>query len=85
MRTTLDIDEDILRAAKALAKQQKVSAGQIVSQLLRKALTGEFASSQTSGDIISRKQEITGFRPFTSGKTVVTNDVVNSLRDIEGL
>jgi len=45
MRTTLDIDEDILMAAKTLARQWNLSAGQVVSQLLRKALTDEFSSS----------------------------------------
>jgi Family of unknown function (DUF6364) len=85
MRTTLDIDEDILMAAKALARHQNLSAGQIVSQLLRKALTGEFRSSQFSEDFISERQAITGFRPFPSGKAIVTNDVVNSLREAESV
>ena len=41
MRTTLDIDEDVLAAAKELAKRQNLPAGQVVSQLLRKVLTGQ--------------------------------------------
>ena len=85
MRTTLDIDEDILMAAKTLARQRNLSAGQVVSQLLRKALTGEFSSSQPSGDLLSEGQTITGFRPFPAGKAIVTDDVVNNLRDIEGV
>jgi len=85
MRTTLDIDEDILMAAKSLARQRNLSAGQVVSQLLRKALTGEFSSSQPPEDLVSEGQTITGFRPFPAGKTIVTNDVVNNLREIEGV
>ena len=41
MRTTLDIEDDVLAAAKELARRQGVSAGQVVSKLLRSALTGE--------------------------------------------
>lgn len=39
MRTTLDIDDDILAAAKELARAQKKTAGQVISELARKALT----------------------------------------------
>ena len=42
MRTTLDIDDDVLRAAKELAQRERVSAGQVVSRLLR-ASQGERA------------------------------------------
>ncbi len=38
MRKTLDIDLGILMAAKSLARQRNLSAGQVVSQLLRNAL-----------------------------------------------
>ncbi len=38
MRTTLDIDEDVLGAAKALASAQKKTAGKILSELARKGL-----------------------------------------------
>ncbi len=39
MRTTLDIDDDILEAAKELAKAEKKTAGQVISELARKGLT----------------------------------------------
>jgi len=38
MRTTLAIDDDVLAAAKALARQQKSSIGKIVSDLARQSL-----------------------------------------------
>jgi len=44
MRTTLDIEADVLAAAKELAQRQGVSAGKVVSSLLRSALTGKGAS-----------------------------------------
>lgn len=79
MRTTLDIDDDILVAAKALARSQNLSAGQVVSRLLRRVLTGQTV------DIESNAPSVAGFRPFTAGKTITTNDVVNRLRDAEGV
>ena len=39
MRTTLDIDDDILEAAKELARAEKKTAGRVLSELARKALT----------------------------------------------
>jgi hypothetical protein len=38
MRTTLDIDEDVLQAAKELAMARKSTAGKVLSELARKAL-----------------------------------------------
>jgi hypothetical protein len=38
MRTTLDLDLDVLHAAKEIASTRGLSAGQVVSELLRKAL-----------------------------------------------
>lgn len=39
MRTTLDIDDDILAAAKDLARVEGKTAGQVLSDLARRALT----------------------------------------------
>ena len=39
MRTTLDLDEDVLQAAKELAVTHGVTAGKMLSNLARKALT----------------------------------------------
>jgi Arc/MetJ family transcription regulator len=38
MRTTLDIDEDVLQAAKELGAARRKTAGQVISDLARKAL-----------------------------------------------
>lgn len=38
MRTTLDIDEDILSVAKELATQRNQTAGRVLSDLARQAL-----------------------------------------------
>ena len=39
VRTTLDLDLDVLQAAKELAAARKTTAGKVVSELVRKALT----------------------------------------------
>ncbi len=38
MRTTLDLDEDILRTSKALARERGESLGRTISDLVRKGL-----------------------------------------------
>jgi hypothetical protein len=39
MRTTLDIDDDVLAAAKQPAKKRNSTAGEVISDLDRQALT----------------------------------------------
>jgi len=40
MRTTLDIDDDVLLAAKDLARRQRKTAGEVLSELARLGLQG---------------------------------------------
>ena len=46
MRRTLDIDDDILLAAKQLARQRGTTAGRILSELGRQALHPKKASKK---------------------------------------
>ena len=39
MRTTLDIEDDVLLAAKEMARRQRLSIGKVMSNLARRALT----------------------------------------------
>jgi hypothetical protein len=39
MRTTVDLDEDILRTAKQLARESEQSLGRVLSDLARRGLT----------------------------------------------
>ena len=82
MRTTLDIDDDLLAAAKALARREGSTAGAVVSRLLRRALTGLDAppSSVRAGRCVA------GFEPFAARPgVVVTNEQVDALRESEGI
>jgi hypothetical protein len=74
MRTTLDLDDEILQAARELARHQRVAIGKVISALVREALTGH--STTPSGP-----PGVAGFRPFPASGRLVTNDQVNALRD----
>jgi hypothetical protein len=76
MRTTLDIDEDVLRAAKELARREKKTAGQVISQLARRALGGEPITSA-----VREPKALYGFRPFARRGGIVTNETIDRLRD----
>ncbi len=77
MRTTLDIDEDLLVAVKEMARRHGHSIGKEVSRLIRLALQ---AKTDSCGESVA------GFEPFPAkGRKVVTNDLVDQIRDSEGI
>lgn len=82
MRTTLDIDDDVLLAAKELARREHASTGKIVSDLVRRALTQPPSSNVGKA---REPEQIHGFRPFPSRGGVATNELVDRLRDDEGV
>ncbi|HET9901279.1 MAG TPA: ribbon-helix-helix protein, CopG family, partial [Actinomycetes bacterium] len=41
MRTTLNVDDDVLLAVQERARREKRSAGEVLSDLVRQALTGQ--------------------------------------------
>ena len=81
MRTTLEIDDDVLDAAKELARRRGITAGRVVSELLRTALTTPAGES----DRVSEGEAFYGFRPFSPRGGVVTDDAIEQLRDREGI
>jgi hypothetical protein len=82
MRTTLDIDADLLQVAKELARREGKTAGQVVSQLMRRALTG----GEGAAGRVQRGRPVAGFQPFAAKPGVVTTlEQVNLLREKEGI
>ncbi len=75
MRTTLDIENDILYAAKDLARREKKTIGQMISDLARRGLTGPPASAARE------PKAVFGFRPFPKEGRVVSNEMINKLRE----
>lgn len=78
MRTTLDIADDVLRAAKELARREKKTAGEVISQLARRGLR-----ASSTGEPPEQVEQFLGFRPFPSRGGVVTNEIVDTLREQE--
>ncbi len=76
MRTTLNIDDDVLRAAKELAHGEKKTTGAaVISELARKALT----TPPTTG--VDEPNATYGFRPFPKRGGIVTNAQIDKLRE----
>jgi hypothetical protein len=72
MRTTLAIDDDVLVAARAMARQQRKSLGEVVSDLARRALRRPQAPTARNGIPLL---------PVSDEAAVVTLETVNKLRD----
>ncbi len=49
MRTTLDLDDDVLQAAREIAAMRGKTAGQVLSELARKALEPKQAGRVRNG------------------------------------
>jgi hypothetical protein len=72
MRTTVDLDDDLLMAAREIARQRRVSMGRVLSDLIRQAMTRRDAGA-SRGDI--------PLFPVQADAGVVTLELVNQLRD----
>ncbi len=81
MRTTLDIDSSVLDAIKELARRQHRTAGEVASELIRRALTQPAVSG------VQEPPARYGFRPFpvADSDDRITNEQVNRLRDDLGI
>lgn len=73
MRTTLDIDDDVLQAAKELAGNRRTTAGKVLSELARRALEPAGRQSVRNGvRLLPRRR---------GGSSKPTMSLVNRLRD----
>lgn len=82
MRTTIDIEDDVLAAAKEMARRQHVSAGQVISRLLRQALSGASSMVQRPD---GGQRSVAGFQPFPAQGVLITDTHIDALRDTEGV
>jgi len=73
MRTTLDLDLDVLQAAKELASAKRTTAGKVVSDLVRKALESPREARVRNGVPLLPRRPPGSSRP--------TMKLVNELRD----
>jgi hypothetical protein len=80
MRTTLDLDDDVLIAAKAHAAREKRSLGSVISELARESLQRPSAPSARA-----RGRQGGRFAVLPARKEVVTVEHVRRLMDAEGV
>jgi len=73
MRTTLNLDDDVLETAKALAARQHESLGKVVSGLIRKAV-------EPPAQVRSERNGMPLF-PVATGARPVTPAIVAELLD----
>jgi hypothetical protein len=73
MRTTLDVDDDVLQAAKEIAANRGTTAGRVLSDLARKALEpAENVEIRNGVPLMPRRPK---------GSPPLTMELVNRLRD----
>jgi hypothetical protein len=71
MRTTLEIDDDVLAAAKKRAAAQNTTAGKVISDIVRRALTGRVD--------VERLPVRNGFPVLPSTGKVITVEFIEKL------
>ncbi len=77
MRTTLDLDPDVLLAAKEIAARSKRTAGAVISEVFRRGLHAAPATTITARG----KKVAAGFEVIPANGRVVTAELVRRLRD----
>ncbi len=83
MRTTLDIADDVLLAAKETARRDGRSVGAVISALARQSL---LRSPAGVGPRAARSPlEKYGIRPLPKRGGIVTNELVRRICDEEGI
>ena len=78
MRTTLTLDDDVLLAVKEKARRENRTAGEVLSDLARQALTGVRPAASR------RRRGRHGFDPLPHRGSPVTNTLIDQLREDEG-
>jgi hypothetical protein len=78
VRTTLNIDNDVLHAVRERARRQKRSAGEVLSELARRGLLGRPASEE-----VAEAESFYGFEPLPSRGQAVSNELIDRLREEE--
>ena len=78
MRTTLSIDDDVLLAVRERARRERRTAGEVLSDLARQALTG------TPRTVTESRSARHGFSPLPHRGPAVSNTLIDRLREDEG-
>ena len=91
MRTTLDIAEDVLFAAKEVAQRERTSLGEVVSRLARQALLAPASAAPAGAQAriaqpgLAKKLHRLGIQPLPARGGIVSNELINRIREEEGI
>jgi len=75
VRTTVNLDDDVLLAVRERARREHRTVGAVLSELTRKALTWHVSDRPA--------EEFHGFRPLPARGQAVSNTVIDRLREDE--
>ena len=78
MRTTVSLDDDVLLAVKERARRENRTAGQVLSDLARQALTAQQPQRRDH-----RATEHHGFQPLPHRGAAISNALIDRLREDE--
>ena len=81
MRTTLDIDRDVLETAKEIARKEKTTAGAVISEFARRGFYGSSTAAEPA-EGCTVKNSVPVLSPTGS---LVTESSIRSIRDAEGI
>ena len=85
MRTTLNIDNDLLLAVREIARRDSESMGRTVSHLLRQVLARDESDGTGRMDALAPfGMDEFGFRPFPPRGGNVTNELIERIREESG-
>lgn len=76
MRTTLSLDDDILLAVKERARREHRTAGEVLSDLARQALTHQYQTAAPADP-----GAFYGFSPLPHRGEAVSNALIDRLRE----
>jgi len=78
LRTTLRLDDDVLFAVQERARREKRTAGQVLSDLAREALTGQARHPE---ERLGAGRH--GFEPLPHRGAAISNALIDRLREDE--
>ena len=81
MRTTLDIDEDVLQGAKETAEVEGTTTGKVLSDWARRGFAYRYHKMPPAQTVKYRN----GVPQFPSRGEIITNEHINKIRDEEGI
>lgn len=82
MRTTLDIDPDVLETAKEIARKENKTAGAVISDLARRGFYGRELTVSESPEGYGQRNGVPILPPTGS---LVSESTIRKIRDTEGI